>query len=256
MLLPANWWNVIGKLANDYALIIIFIVAFIYIVNRYFIRHKWGIYAITFPMLLFIILVKDLIKNELSVFDSKVYGFIAGFISKNMTNLMRILTYLGSGWVLFIISLFIIAFLWRYNKYSLYGWMILLNLGASSLLNQIFKFIFHRQRPNILRLIEINGFSFPSGHSMTGMSFYGLIIFLCLKYLKHWTKYVLAGALSLLVLSIGVSRIYLGVHYASDVLAGFSVGFAWLVVFTKLSGKIAATWGIKIGFKNPRRKLQ
>ncbi|MCX7745781.1 MAG: phosphatase PAP2 family protein [Clostridia bacterium] len=116
--------------------------------------------------------------------------------------------------------------------------MVLANLTASVLLNQIFKLLFHRPRPNVLRFVEIGGYSFPSGHSMAGISFYGFFIFLCLKYLKDRSKYGIAGALGLLVMAIGISRIYLGVHYASDVLAGFSAGLAWLAVFIAITKRI------------------
>ena len=66
---------------------------------------------------------------------------------------------------------------------------------------------------------------------MTSISVYGLVVYLCLKHMKHPLKYVIAGILILLVPAIGISRIYLGVHYASDVIAGFSAGAAWLAVF-------------------------
>ena len=123
------------------------------------------------------------------------------------------------------------------EKYFLCSLMISVNLAAGSLLNYILKQLFHRTRPDLLKLIEIGGYSFPSGHSMTAMIFYGFLIYLSIRYLKHWLKYYIVGALCLLVLTIGVSRIYLGVHYASDVLGGFIIGLGWLAIFIKLTDR-------------------
>jgi undecaprenyl-diphosphatase len=89
-------------------------------------------------------------------------------------------------------------------------------------------------------LVDVSGFSFPSGHAMISSAFYGYMIYLVVIRLKTRIKYLLAGLLGLLVLAIGVSRIYLGVHYASDVLVGFAAGFAWLILFIRLSEKVGA----------------
>lgn len=78
-----------------------------------------------------------------------------------------------------------------------------------------------RERPNILRLIPIDGYSFPSGHSIISVSFYGYLITYILEHTKK-TWLIILGVL--FILGIGFSRIYLGVHYFSDVLAGYSLG--------------------------------
>ena len=116
--------------------------------------------------------------------------------------------------------------------------MIALNLAIVSVLNEAFKVIFHRERPDILRLVEAGGFSFPSGHSMISMSFYGFIAYLFYANMKSRWKYLIISMFSVIILLIGISRIYLGVHYASDVLAGFSAGLTWLAIFVMLINKI------------------
>ena len=83
-------------------------------------------------------------------------------------------------------------------------------------------------------IIEESGYIFPSGHSMASMAFYGFIIFLVWKYVKTNKKWIYTIVLSLLILLIGISRIYLGVHYASDVLAGFILTLAYLIIFTAI----------------------
>ena len=99
-------------------------------------------------------------------------------------------------------------------------------------------FILIRPRPTEYRIIEETGYSFPSGHSMISMAFYGYLIYLIYKYVKNkyvkWTSIVL---LSTLICSIGISRIYLGVHYTSDVLGGFLISISYLVIYISAVNK-------------------
>jgi undecaprenyl-diphosphatase len=151
---------------------------------------------------------------------------------------MIVITYMGSAQTLILISVLNYLIVRKDKRYSLYGKVIAVNLGITWIFNEIFKVIFHRQRPDILRLVEAGGFSFPSGHSMVSISFYGLILYFVYKNIENgFIRYLLVAFLILLIVSIGISRVYLGVHYASDVLAGFSAGAAWLAVFIALVNK-------------------
>lgn len=173
----------------------------------------------------------------ISAFDSTVYGLISGYISEGMTRFMIFITFWGSELGTSIITFLILfaTFVWKRKKYISYGLLISVNIIVGVLLNYILKQLFHRPRPDLLKLVEIGGYSFPSGHSMASMIFYGFLVYLSIRYVKHWSKYCIAGILGLLIIAIGISRIYLGVHYASDVLGGFIVGLGWLIVFIKLS---------------------
>lgn len=129
-----------------------------------------------------------------------------------------------------ITAILILVKKWRTGLW--FGIMVLLGAG---LLNGLMKEVFQRVRPDqIDHLIEQGGHSFPSGHSMGSMIIYGGLLFVLIRYINTRTKNGVLGkialsvVLGLLILSIGLSRIYLGVHYPSDVIGGFSLGLSWL----------------------------
>ncbi len=109
------------------------------------------------------------------------------------------------------------------------------NVGAISAIDQLLKVLVRRPRPQGFRLVEAQGLSFPSGHSMAAMAFYGYGAWLvrCGAYELPFGA-AIEIALACVILAVGVSRIYLGVHYASDVLGGFCLSFAWLILFVRL----------------------
>ena len=201
------------------------------------VRLKY-MFALMLPALVFIMLSIRLAGNELSGFDDIVYKYVSGFISDGMTVFMKSITFLGTQFALTVIALAFIVIFRDHKKLFYLSKIAAVNLMASAIFNEVLKNIYGRQRPDILRLIEITGLSFPSGHSMTGLSFYGFIIYLCLKFGKGSWRYIAVLLLSVLILLIGTSRIYLGVHYASDVLAGFSLGIVWLAVFITVSDRL------------------
>ncbi len=97
-----------------------------------------------------------------------------------------------------------------------------------------------RSRPSTTMLFSYEkSFSFPSGHTMMSTIFYGLIIYYVYKNIKNKNlKYLLVSLLSLIIVMIGVSRVYLGVHYATDVAAAYILGIVYLVTYIKLSNKL------------------
>jgi undecaprenyl-diphosphatase len=147
---------------------------------------------------------------------------------------MKLVTFFGSGYFLVSISLILTVIFFKKENYSFYAAMINVNLLLGALINACIKYIIQRNRPDFLRLIDIWGYSFPSGHSMASMSFYGFLIYLCCKNYKTRWKYLIISLLSILILLIGISRIYLGVHYASDVLGGFFLGILWIGIFSSI----------------------
>ena len=115
---------------------------------------------------------------------------------------------------------------------------IIVNLVLITVINQLLKFILRRPRPIDFRIVNETGFSFPSGHSMVSMAFYGFLIYLIYKNIKNkYLKYILMSLLFILIILIGISRIYLGVHYTSDVLAGFLISISYLIIFIDVFNK-------------------
>ena len=148
------------------------------------------------------------------------------------TSIFKIITEFGDYIILTIIAVLIFV---RNRKYGIY---VLTNLVLASMINSGLKLIFLRERPTDM-LIDIGGYSYPSGHSFVSMAFYGFLIYLVTKSVfKKKTKNIIIILLSILVLLIGTSRIYLGVHYPSDVLGGFIGGLIYLIIFVEISKKI------------------
>ena len=114
------------------------------------------------------------------------------------------------------------------------GWCVTVNLACVVALNTLLKTIVQRPRPEGFRLVAESGYSFPSGHSMVAMAFFGLLIWMIWRHHRRDAmRVVWCAFFGLVIVAVGLSRVYLGVHYASDVLAGFCVSLAWLAFYTK-----------------------
>ena len=163
------------------------------------------------------------------------YEIISKFlISDFVTPIAKFITNFGGA--IFLIVLTIVLFIVIKNKKI--GVSIFSNLVIVTILNQLLKGILQRPRPTEYRIIEETGYSFPSGHSMISMAFYGYLIYLIYKYVKNkYIKWISIVVLSLLICTIGISRIYLGVHYTSDVLGGFLISISYLVIFISAVNK-------------------
>jgi undecaprenyl-diphosphatase len=178
------------------------------------------ILSICFIMMLILVL-----NGNISNFDNNIYSLISNLISNSMTSFMKIITFLGSAYTLITITVLLILF----SKDKIY---FSINLIGIFLLNQLLKHIIQRPRPVDINIINENGYSFPSGHSMISMAVYGFLIYYIYKNMKNKRlKWLLILLLSILILLIGFSRIYLGVHFASDVLGGFILSLIWLIIF-------------------------
>lgn len=200
-----------------------------------FIKNNWRWMLLFVCLIGFLALAEDVFHQEIMNGDIVGYDIVSKLFKFNIsTPIARFITNFGGA--IFVISLTAILFFTIKDKKI--GASIVANLGIITLLNQIIKFIMQRPRPTEFRIIEETGYSFPSGHSMVSLAFYGYLIYLIYKYIsnKH-LKRALIIILSILICIIGVSRIYLGVHYTSDVLGGFLISLAYLIIYIELVNK-------------------
>ena len=185
---------------------------------------KKNILLIVMSIVLFIILAIAINADILSGFESWVYFESVEHMSDILTNILIFITNFGGpiGISLICITIFLIPKL--RNKLGL---PVSIAVSTSFILNIILKLIFARERPDILRLVTENSYSFPSGHAMINMALYTVLIIYAYKFIKSKRiKYPLIIAMMLLVIARGFTRIYLGVHYAGDIIGGWLLGFA------------------------------
>ena len=197
-------------------------------------NYKWIIAFLC--LIIVLMMLEDIFENEQLTLDMVVYRLvILNLRSEPVTAIMKVITNLSSVYVLIAITIGILLFV----KNKTVGLCVARNLIITTLLNQLLKYIIQRPRPDGYRLIAESGYSFPSGHSMVSMAFYGLIIYLIWKMVKNKKiKYISCGILGLLIPMIGFSRIYLGVHYASDVIGGFAISIIYLLLFTNIARSV------------------
>jgi len=190
-----------------------------------------GMVALLVNVLMIVQLSATLIREEFFSFDKAVISTVRSFSSDSMDVVMVFITELGSSFTLGTLLLVGMILLFLKRKDKLASLFFFLVVAGGGLVNSLLKNLFERERPNVNRLIEIDGFSFPSGHSMGSMLFYGFLVYLLFRSKQRMQRKIGLGILlCIIILLIGISRIYLGVHYPSDVLAGFIAGFIWLSI--------------------------
>ena len=202
-------------------------------------NNKYILY-ISIPLLLIILLItsKVIVGKELYIDKLAYHLFIEKLRNDKLTTFMKLATKLSNPEVMIIIAIISILFCIKLIKNKKLSLGIILNLAGITIINQILKFIFRRERPSGYRLIEMSGYSFPSGHAMASLAFYGLLIYITKRLVKNKYLKILLITLNIaIIILIGVSRIYLGVHYLSDVLTGYSISIIYLLITTKLLNK-------------------
>ncbi|REI01618.1 phosphatase PAP2 family protein [Staphylococcus felis] len=164
--------------------------------------------------------------------DNEVYTFIYSSESFISTSIFFGATQIGEVWAMMTLSLLTVALLMLY-RYKVEALFFALTMILSGISNPILKNIFDRERPTLLRLIDISGFSFPSGHAMGSTAFFGSLIYICHRVLKGKSKSFIIALCAMLIVLISTSRVYLGVHYPTDILAGI-VGGVFCIILSQL----------------------
>lgn len=206
--------------------------------------HIPPVWAVAAAAALFVLLAVQVVATGGSFVDAPVYGAVSKLICPPLTAVVKVLTQFGGTTLLVVLCVITCLLFWR-----LWGWRLVVvngaNLFLASYCNKLIKVLVQRPRPAVEHLVEQGGFSFPSGHSLSAMVFYGLIALILLNRLPGKKGRWAAALLGVLILLVGLSRIYVGVHFASDVLAGLCEGFIWLGLITRIPWVKGAITGRK-----------
>lgn len=190
---------------------------------------KWIIFGI---LLIVFIMIMICIKNGKIVhFDNATYKLVTYNTNTILDNINHIFTFFGSTiWMVLLALTFLITIKDKKKAIIICGCLII-----SILLNIGIKNIFMRERPLVRKLVEETSFSFPSGHTTAAVSLYGIILFFIIKSnLAKNKKIIYSTGLIMLIFFIGVSRIYLGAHFASDVIGATVISIAFLILYTAI----------------------
>lgn len=193
-------------------------------------KKNKNIIIISILSILFIVLSILVYFNLTISFDNTIYHLITINMNNILTSIYKVITFFGS--TLFIISLcifFLILFIILKKKN--YGFIISGVLIISTIFNNLVKIIICRERPDVLKLVIEGTYSYPSGHTMASVSMYGILMYLILKSnINKKLKIVLTTILGILPILVGMSRIYLGAHFVTDVIGGFLLAITLLLI--------------------------
>ena len=177
---------------------------------------------ITVVILTFLFLSQSY-SNLLKTFDLKIIGLIQSLENKYLTVFYQMITNIADTYQSIVITVLLVIFLYtkKYNREALF---LAITMSICGIAMPLLKNIFSRERPNFYRLIEISGYSFPSGHTTAATTMYLTLAIIVLSNINKLNKYFVFGIAALGIIIIGTSRIYLGVHYPTDVMAGICLG--------------------------------
>ena len=183
---------------------------------------------------LFVILTILVLTKIVNPLDSYMESFAIGIRNDKLTTLMNTITNIARAYSLIAISI-LLLFIIKDKRIPI---SIAINLVAVFLTSQVFKLIFRRARPDGLSLVSASGYSYPSGHTMVSTAYFTFIVYLLCKRIKNkLVKTLLIVFSTIMILLIGFSRVYLGVHYFSDVIGGFLLGIGYLMIYLKIINK-------------------
>lgn len=192
-------------------------------------------------------LIRKVIVLHQTGFDKSVSAFLGSYVSPRNNDIMLFFTFLGTHRFLIPANLVLIAYFLFIKKHKWYSIKVPAIALSSLALMFGLKHLFNRPRPDVPLLFRAEGLSFPSGHALFSITFYGLLVYIIYK--SDWSKglkRILIMLLLLLIPVIGFSRVYLRVHYATDVVAGFCVGFIWLTFAIWLLNRMERYSGKKL----------
>lgn len=187
-----------------------------------------GIISGLASFILFIDIAEDVLKKEGIFIDTAIAQFVYSFRNPVLTTIMRFISFLGAEFIIFATVFITLFFLCNKHKREATLFFFMISMGF--VLNTVIKYLLKIPRPDIDPLYIEKFYGFPSGHAMNSFIFYASLSYFMFHFTHNKKLSVALSCVSgILIILIGFSRIYLGVHYPSDVIAGFIVGFWWLV---------------------------
>jgi undecaprenyl-diphosphatase len=198
-----------------------------------------GIFLIIISLLFFADITKDtFIDKEIAAFDIGISQIIYEFRTPLLNEVMIFISYFGADFILLFSTVIAMVLSWKKHKKESFVFAIMLIFGF--LLNITLKQIFQRPRPDIDPLLTLTSYSFPSGHAMNAFVFYATLAYFTYHFSGNIKKTLLMTAIVIvLILLVGISRVYLGVHYPTDVIAGYAAGLLWFVLVLVVERTIA-----------------
>jgi len=183
-----------------------------------------------------------LAEGDMWIYDQVISRIIYGLRTPLLTSIMLFITRLGAGFTLEIMSILVILFAWKHHRKEALFFIIILVMGLA--INTALKNTVRRPRPEIAPLVIETSYSYPSGHAMNSVVFYSAVAFFMYHFTrsKRWSTIFFGLSCGLIGL-IGFSRVYLGVHYPSDVVAGWVIGGWWLATVL-LMEKTVVFWSL------------
>ena len=186
-----------------------------------------GFVAGVVALLLFAGLADDVTEGQTMAIDTAALVWLRQFQSAAVDVFARVCSAMGSE-ALAVIGVVLLVVLGVKRRWGAAVALFVTTLGAQ-FLNDVLKDVFQRTRPApVVGIIPSQSFSFPSGHAMVAAAFYGYLAYLSWNLLRGWQRWLAVSGLLILVFLIGLSRLYLGVHYLTDVVAGYIAGFLWV----------------------------
>ncbi len=189
-----------------------------------------AIFLFLLTLFIFVYIADEIVLEKETGFDLTIVNAITPFHSSTATSVMTVITFFGSHLFLFPAYIALIIFFWIKKNKKIAITIGLIGLTSTAVLFSL-KAFFQRTRPLDPLIQNVAGFSFPSGHSFSSFTFYGLIAYIIWKtnISKAW-KITASILLFLFAFTIAFSRVYLRVHFPSDVVAGFCLSIVWLLL--------------------------
>jgi len=201
----------------------------------------------------FLALGREVFDQDAATFDAAAFRWARDLLGPRQ-QWVETVTFFASRNFITVAGCLLIVWFLRRQRHRWYSLLVPVVALGSITLNLVLKQVYHRPRP-LLPLVSASGLSFPSGHAMISASFYGLLIYLVQTHVQRpWLRWLLMASLVVLILLIGLTRIYLRVHYATDVLAGFTAGLVWLLVAIPVLKQVENR--AKIRFKNQAQSAE